>query len=81
MARPNLKVTFEIEPIVKLQCGCLACQFNIASGDRVMTKDGTVYPEGFCMLKHVIIGEDGQCIDKSIVQTETQGNSAYYNSR
>jgi hypothetical protein len=77
----DLKITFEIEPNVKLQCGCLACRFNIASGDNVMAKDKTIYPEGFCLLKYVIINEDGQCVDKSIVQTGTQGNSDYYNSR
>lgn len=66
MAQPNLKITFEIEPIVKLQCGCLACQFNIASGDRIITRDKTVQPEGFCLLKHVVIDENGQCADKRI---------------
>jgi len=52
MPRADMKITVELDPIVKLQCLNIACKHN------------THYVSGlYCNLKNVMIDEDGQCLD------------------
>jgi hypothetical protein len=48
----DFKITFEIEPFVKLQCLNTECKFNLINfGDDYMA----------CVLKMVVIDENGHC--------------------
>lgn len=47
MAKSDLKITFEIEPIVKLTCLNTSC---------------VNFFGGYCNLKHLVIAEDHTCM-------------------
>jgi len=49
MSPHDLKITMEIEPVVKLECMRFNCKFN--------------YPRGNCNLKYVHINKNGVCAD------------------
>ena len=55
MASPNIAVTFEIEPIVKLYCRAFNCRFNAFHNPPDM-KSAT------CTLKILTIGNTGGCL-------------------
>jgi hypothetical protein len=61
----DLSVTFDIEPIVKLRCLALDCKYNLVnspfSGDQPAA----------CILKHLMIDENGKCTTYEIRKTAT----------
>lgn len=50
MAKPDMIIKLEIEPIVKLECKNLSCENNL-----------TLSEDRYCNLKHVQIDECGYC--------------------
>jgi hypothetical protein len=56
MAKSDLRITFEIEPIIKLSCVETLCRFNLAKQNGFLA----------CNLKHINIGFGGTCQNKEI---------------
>ena len=55
----NVKMTVEIEPVVKIICFSPDCKnqiFNMPTGEHKDENAGY-----YCNLKHIIIGGDGEC--------------------
>lgn len=56
MSEPNMTITFEIEPIVKLYCKAIICKHNLMNSRPGYGRQPT------CGLKHISISHDGKCI-------------------
>ena len=50
--RGNIKIKFELEPLVKLACTAPRCRYNT---------------KGYCALKYVLINEAGECAGKELM--------------
>jgi hypothetical protein len=51
----NASITFDTEPIVKLQCTADSCRFNL------LRHPVSRYAGAYCELKHIEIDENGKC--------------------
>jgi len=52
MPKTDIKITVEVEPIVKLYCNAVECRFNLYNGSPNLN---------VCNLKYILLGETGKC--------------------
>lgn len=55
MASPNISITVELEPIVKLLCVAITCKHNLMNAQLAQERQAA------CELKHLVISHDGKC--------------------